>query len=714
MLSPSSDPQPLLIELLTEELPPRALDQLGKAFAEGLKTILAQHNLLAPDCTVTDFATPRRLAVLFGSVRQQAPDYEYTEKLMPKRVGLTDSGTMTPALSKRLASKGLGHLSQNDLTIESDGKQDYLLYRGTATGTALVDGLQEALDYSITHLPIPKVMKYQLDNGDSVRFVRPVHSLLALWGDQVVPVHAFGLTADRQTRGHRFAGQGHLRLVHAQQYQDLLAEQGQVIASFDQRRAAIQAQLLEQAGAMGATLGDDPEVTALLDEVTALVEHPTVYAGTFDEAFLAVPPECLILTMRLNQRYFPLFDPATGALTNQFLIVSNMSVDDPTNIIEGNERVVRPRLADAQFFYDTDLNTPLSDRVDTLKRSIYHHDLGSQYDRVVRVEAIAGWLGEQLGANVDDCRRAARLAKADLNSSMVGEFPELQGLMGARYAAHEGENPAVVQAIAHQYDLRLTTPIHTDTLTLATLFIAERAETLVGIWGIGLKPTGERDPFGLRRAALGLISAWEQLTAGGHLDSKRTDVVSLTDLLQQTSAQFPANTLADGTVQEVQDYVLERYRNQLARQTDRRVVDAVLAVKPPMHQIPARVEACEHFWQQPEAATLAAANKRVSNILRKAQQVTGQVDHALLTEPAEQQLAQLLATLAPQANERLLEGDFAGNLTLLAQSHSTVDAFFDQVMIMDKDPDIRANRLSLLAQLHQLLNQVADISLLAS
>ncbi|HEY9281138.1 MAG TPA: glycine--tRNA ligase subunit beta, partial [Eoetvoesiella sp.] len=423
--------QPLLIELLTEELPPKALHKLGLAFAQGIKTTLEKKHLLGPDSITTDFATPRRLAVRFSEALAQAPEQSYTEKLMPAKVGLTEDGKATPALAKKLASKGLAHLTPADLTRESDGKQDYLFATGMATGALLKEGLQEALDYAIANLPIPKVMRYQLADGvSSVKFVRPAHQLIALWGTEVVPVRALGLDAGQVTLGHRFMANERISIAGATSYEDQLLTQGKVVAPFIARRDAINEQLQAHAGKLGATLGNDPEVAALLDEVTALVEHPTVYVGEFEQQFLSVPPECLILTMRLNQKYFPLFDPATGKLTHRFLIVSNMQVDDPINIVQGNQRVVRPRLADAQFFFEMDRKLPLSARVEGLADSVYHNKLGSQLERVERVRQIARYLAAQLGANEQHADRAALLAKADLSSNMVAEFPELQGIMG--------------------------------------------------------------------------------------------------------------------------------------------------------------------------------------------------------------------------------------------------------------------------------------------
>ncbi|AUT46128.1 glycine--tRNA ligase subunit beta [Achromobacter sp. AONIH1] len=706
--------RPLLVELLTEELPPKALQKLGQAYAEGVRATLARHGLLADGCTTEAYATPRRLAVRLSAVLAQAPDQAYAEKLMPVKIGLTEDGQATPALQKKLAAKGLENIDLATLERESDGKQDYLVARGTAPGAALATGLQEGIAAAIDGLPIPKVMRYQLADGvTTVKFVRPAHGLIALHGADVVPVTALGLAAGRETLGHRFMSNGPVAIPDADAYAATLADKGRVMASFEGRRADIERQLLDHAGRLSATLGDDPEVAALLDEVTALVEHPTVYVGEFEEQFLQVPQECLILTMRLNQKYFPLFDPASGRLTHRFLIVSNMHTANPVNIVEGNQRVVRPRLADAQFFFNTDRKTPLAARVEQLGAIVYHNKLGTQLERVERVRAIARGVAQQLGGDVSAADRAALLAKADLGSNMVGEFPELQGIMGAYYAAGDGEPASVVEALRTQYRNRCDAPVNADTLTAATLFIAERAETLVGIWAIGLAPTGERDPFGLRRAALGLISAFEQLAAGGWLKINQDGPLSLDDLLDLAAGTFPAGKIPADTLAEVRAFIYERYRNQLIADSDRNAVEAVIALTPPLHQVGERVRAVAAFAQMPEAASLAAANKRIGNLLKKAEGEIGQVNDAALVEPAEKALAASVATLRPQAEAQFATGDFAASLRTLAQAREPVDAFFADVMVMAEDPAVRANRLALLGQLHGLMNQVADISRLA-
>lgn len=704
----------LLVELFTEELPPKALPKLGQAFADGLCAALTQHGLVGKENTIVAFASPRHMAVRLTQVHDEAPEQAFSEKLMPVKVGLDASGAPTPALLKKLAAKGWEHMNANMLGRESDGKQDYLVASGTAPGAKLVEVLQAAIETTLAGLPIPKVMKYQLADGQtSVKFVRPAHALVTLFGDEIVPAQILGLTAGRVTHGHRFLHPGPLTITSADSYETQLALPGRVVVSFDARRAQIKALLDAQASRLGASLGQDPEVPALLDEVTALVEAPVVYVGTFEERFLAVPQECLILTMRLNQKYFPLFHPTTGKLTNQFLIVSNMPTDTPAAIIEGNERVIRPRLADAEFFFETDRKIPLASRVDQLSAIVYHNKLGTQLERTTRVRKIAAWLADTLGAHVAECERAALLAKADLNTNMVGEFPELQGIMGAYYARGDEESPRVVEALAGQYRIRLEAPVKPDDLTATVLFMAERAETLVGIWGIGLAPTGERDPFGLRRAALGLISAFEQLTAGTVLNIQQDGPLTLHGLLQASADTFAAGALQVETVHEVQTFILERLRNQLITQYDRNAVEAVLALAPPLHQIPARVLAAETFAQSPDAASLAAANKRIGNLLKKVEGVLPVVNASLLTEPAEQALAQSIATVQPVAQKQFDSGDYKGALATLAQTRAAVDTFFNDIMVMAEDQAVRLNRLSLLSQLHRLMNQVADISRLA-
>lgn len=703
--------RPLLIELQTEELPPKALEKMGTAFAQGIAKVLKQHQLITEQAIITAYATPRRLAVHINAVAAQAADQAFTEKLMPTKVGIDAQGNITAPLQKRLDSKGLGHLTLADLEIKSDGKQDYFYADGIATGAQLTNVINEAIEYAVTHLPIPKVMRYQLNDGvTSVRFVRPAHGLVVLWGDTVLEAQTLGLQSQNTTLGHRFMSDNPIIIEHADSYVEQLTQSGWVIPSFSQRKENISQQLNSACEKLNASLGSDPEVPALLDEVTALVEHPTVYVGQFDPVFLAIPSECLILTMRLNQRYFPLFDPKTQALTHQFLIVSNMQVDDPSHIIEGNQRVILPRLADARFFFETDRKQSLVDRVASLENSVYHNKLGSQRIRVERLRRLAVHLAQQLGVNEQLADRAALLAKADLNTLMVGEFPELQGIMGAYYAQADGEDPQVVNAIRHQYEHRIHQTVTQKEIIATVLFLAERVETLIGIWGIGLAPTGERDPYALRRAALGLISAFEQLNKGGYFINHALD---LRTLLSFSAAGFDNGVLSNNVVDEVMAFIYERYRNQLVQSFDRKVVEAVLALHPPLQQVSARIAACVAFAQRSEADSLAAANKRISNLLQRNQETISMLNPSLLTEDAEIKLAKTIDQLAPIAQAQFNNGDFSASLATLAAAKDPVDDFFNDVMVMADDPAIRNNRLALLQQLHQSMNQVADLSLLA-
>ena len=698
--------RPLLVELLVEELPPKALAKLAAAFADLISKSLEGEGLALGDELPTQFATPRRLAVLIYGVADRAADRAVSHKLMPTSVGLTAGGEATPALAKKLAAIGADASAITRLTRRLDGKGETLFLDTVAAGASLGEGLQRALERALTWLPIPKVMQYQLADGwTSVSFVRPAHGLVALHGDDVVPVRALGLDAGRTTLGHRFEGsRAPIVLRDATSYERQLREEGAVIAGFDARRDEIRRQLDAAAAAAGLAPIDDQ---ALLDEVTALVELPNVLTCRFDPEFLAVPPECLVLTMKANQRYFPLLE-RDGRLTNRFLVVSNVAPADPGRIVEGNERVVRPRLADAKFFYDQDRRRTLASHLPELDKVVYHGKLGSQGDRVRRVRRIATWVGERIGADPALADRAALLAKADLLTDMVGEFPELQGIMGGYYAAHDGEPPEVAAAIRGQYVNRRGEHDATPTnLVGEALLIADRSEVLVGIWGIGLKPTGEKDPFALRRHALTLIDSFQRVA--GNASSQR---LALRDLLRQAAATFTV-PLAATVVEEVEAFVYERYFQQLATIYDTRAVDAVISLKPALHDVVGRVLAVREFLTLAEAPALAAANKRVGNILKKSEAPAGEVDAALLSEPAELALAAALGDVGARADQAYRVGEYARSLSLLAGLKPSVDAFFDSVMVNVDSPALRANRIALLAMLRATMNRVADLSLLA-
>jgi glycyl-tRNA synthetase beta chain len=702
----------LLVELFVEELPPKALKKLGEVFAAALAESLVAQGLADSNATVTGFASPRRLGVHVENVLACAADKPVSTKLMPVAVGLDAAGQATPALLKRLAALGADASVVGQLRRAADGKNEALFHDSIAPGTTLADGLQHALETAMAKLPIPKVMQYQLADGwSSVNFVRPVHGVVALHGVDIVPVSVLGLQAGRDTQGHRFEARvSPVVIQSADSYAAQLKDEGAVIASFAERRAEIVRQLQAAAAPSGLKPIEDD---ALLDEVTALVERPNVLVGQFEQAFLEVPPECLILTMKANQKYFPLLD-AAGKLTNQFLIVSNISPADASAVIGGNERVVRPRLADAKFFFDQDRKKTLGSRVPGLAKVVYHNKLGSQGDRVERVRAIARWVAEAVGADVGLADRAAELAKADLLTDMVGEFPELQGIMGGYYARHDGEDEQVAQAIADQYLVRREETEDVSNLISEVLQIADRMETLVGIWGIGLRPTGDKDPFALRRHALSVIKSFQLLGLKSALD--KADLrLDLDGLIAFSLSVFPAGMLGGNVAEELKLFIYERNANQLAPVFGAEAVAAVFSNLPPLHDVAKRLRAVQAFASLPESPSLAAANKRVGNILKKADgEVGGAADPARFVEAEEKALFAALSDIAPCADAAFAAGDYTASLQALAALKGPVDAFFDQVMVNADDPALKANRLALLNQLHQTMNRVADLSRLAA
>ncbi len=701
----------LLVELFVEELPPKVLKKLGDAFAAGVADSLKAQGLAAADAAVTPFASPRRLAVHVAGVAAQAADKPVSHKLMPVNVGLDSDGKATPALMKRLAALGLDESIVPDLKRAIDGKSEALFFDSVAKGATLTEGLQKALDEALTRLPIPKVMAYQLHENceqpgwSTVNFVRPVHGLVALHGVEVVPVRVLGLDAGRSTQGHRFeAAVSPVSLKDADSYAAQMEHEGAVIASFEARRADIVRQLHDAAAKIGGVkpVQDD----ALLDEVTGLVERPNVLVGRFGEEFLGVPQECLILTMKANQKYFPLLD-ASGKLSNQFLIVSNIRPADPSAVIGGNERVVRPRLADAKFFFDQDRKHTLASRVAKLGSVVYHNKLGTQLERTQRVTKLAGEIARHLNASAELAERAAHLAKADLLTDMVGEFPELQGIMGQYYALHDGEREEVARAIEQHYWPRFAGDALPQDNIGAAAALADKLDTLVGIYGVGLVPTGDKDPFGLRRHALGVLRILAE--SGLPLD--------LMQLLQQTRALFPAEMLADSVALDVHGFMLERLKGYLRdKNFAPDEIDAVVSQAPTrIDLVVPRLDAVRAFKQLPEAAALAAANKRIQNILKKAGELpAGGAELALMSEEAEKALFGAMNELAPSVVSFVRNGGYTEALTVLAGVRAEVDSFFDQVMVMAEEPQLRNNRLSLLKTLGELMNQVADISKLAS
>ena len=702
----------LLVELFVEELPPKALKKLGDSFAAVLFEQLKSQGLTTPDSAVTAFASPRRLAAHATRVALQAADRSVSQKLMPVAVGLDASGNATPALLKKLAALGADASAVAGLTKAPDGKAEALFYDSTVTGATLAEGLQKALLEAIAKLPIPKVMSYQLQadcampGWSSVSFVRPAHGLVALHGADVVPIQALGLTSGNSTHGHRFeAAVDPVVIKHADSYTRQLQDEGAVIASFAERRTEIVRQLAAAAAQVGGgcqPIDDD----ALLDEVTALVERPKVLVCAFDKEFLDVPQECLILTMKANQKYFPLLD-AAGKLTHRFLVVSNINPVDASLVVGGNERVVRPRLADAKFFFDQDRKKTLASRVEGLDRVVYHNKLGSQGERMERVRAIARAIGQQLGGDVlaQKAAQAAQLAKTDLVTDMVGEFPELQGTMGRYYALNDGLTADVADAIEDHYKPRFagdTLPRNDAGVVVA---LADKLETLVGMFGIGNLPTGDKDPFALRRHALGVI----------RMLVEKNLPVSLRDLVANALPAF-GDKVTDASTTLV-DFIYDRLAGSLREQGyTAQEVDAVLALRPQqLGDVPKRLAAVRAFAALPEAPALAAANKRVGNILKKAEGiVAAEVNTALLQEPAEKALVDAIKSIAEQADNAWASGNYTANLQALATLKTPVDEFFNTVMVNADDPALKANRLGLLATLHAAMNRVADLSKLAT
>jgi glycyl-tRNA synthetase beta chain len=719
----------LLIELFVEELPPKALNKLGIAFAEGLMTSLKAQGLTAEGALVTSYASPRRLAAHITQVNSEAADKQVQHKLMPVSVGLNAEGQATPALLKKLQSLGLSPEAVAQLKRAPDGKAEALFYDSLVQGVLLTPGVQAALDETIAKLPIPKVMSYQLEANcelpgwSSVKFVRPAHGLVAMHGSQVLPVKALGLTAGNSTKGHRFEAKlAQVVFPHADDYAERLAQDGAVVANYQARSRDMIRQLRAKAQQCHAVLEVergmhtliDAEIenalleNALVQEVTALVERPNVMVCSFEKQFLDVPQECLILTMKANQKYFPLLDMA-GKLTNQFLVVSNISPEDASAVIGGNERVVRPRLADAKFFFDQDRKKTLVSRVEGLGKVVYHNKLGTQGERTERVRAIAKGLAALLHHAGDKgflqaVDTAAQLAKTDLLTDMVGEFPELQGIMGAYYARHDGLPEEVAQAIEDHYKPRFAGDELPRNIIGMVVALADKLETLVGMFGIGNLPTGDRDPFALRRHALGVV----RMLGAGQLRLDLKQVIPLSVAVFGSRITDPSAALLE--------FIYDRLSGSLREQGfSAQEVEAVLALRPgQLGEVYPRLEAVRQFAALPESQALAAANKRIANILKKAPEVDAHVNQALLQEDAEKALYAAMQKIAPQALAQFEAGNYTASLQTLAALRAPVDAFFDDVMVNAEAMDLRLNRQGLLKSLHLAMNRVADLSCLAA
>jgi len=662
----------LLVEILTEELPPKSLRALSEAFFQNLSKALASAHL-AGEGKGRAFATPRRLAALIPEVESAAPDRDNE---------LTGPSTKAPEQAVAGFARKAG-VEVSRLERRTTPKGEVYVARVKAKGAVLAEVLPALVEEAVKSLPMPKVMRWGA--GDA-QFVRPVHGVVLLHGERVIAGKVLDIAAGRETSGHRFLGAAKISLKSADEYEKRLAAEGMVMADFAARRAEIERQLKESAAREGGGLG---EYSDLLDEVTALVEHPSVYTGKFDAGYLAVPQECLILTMRQNQKYFPLFG-ASGRLQPKFLIVSNMRVADPRHIVGGNERVVRPRLEDARFFYDQDRKRRLESRVPELGRVVYHNKLGTQLERVQRIQLLSGRIARDLKIDPVLTERAAWLAKADLLTGMVGEFPELQGVMGRYYALHDGEPPEVADAIEAHYRPRFAgdrLPEHPVSCAVA---LADKLDALSGLFGIGQVPTGDKDPFGLRRAALGVI----------RILAERRLELSLRDYVRD---------------QALESFIYERARGYFQEQGySANEVEAVLAQRPErLDLVPRQLEAVRAFAGLPEAESLAAANKRIGNILKQAGAVRAEFDMALLVLPEEKALAGAFKRLQEPVEKAYRDLEYTSALKALAALKAPVDAFFDKVMVMDKDARVRDNRIGFLGTLHGTMNRIADLSKLA-
>jgi glycyl-tRNA synthetase beta chain len=706
-LSPSAN---LLIEVFTEELPPKSLRRLGDAFSEGIYSHLKHAGLAGDDSIVTSYATPRRLAVHISHVLSQAPDYPVREKLLPTSIAFDADGKPTAPLLKKLSALGYADIDIATLEKSGEGKNEALYLNITAKGASLQDLAQTALIQTLNKLPITKMMHYQVlqKNGAlaDVQFARPAHRIIALHGNHSLNISALGINASNQTEGHRFLAPGVITIASADQYESALQADAKILPSFNKRRQFIETALLKAAGDDLVLMPD-----SLLDEVTALVEWPAIYECHFDNEFLEVPQECLILTMQTNQKYFALTDKQ-GKLRNRFLIVSNIQTDKPAAIISGNERVVRPRLSDARFFFQQDQKRTLAARVADLGKVVYHNQLGNQLDRTLRVQAIASGIATQLGVDDKLANRAAEIAKTDLLTDMVGEFPELQGIMGRYYATHDGEDTEVASACSEHYMPRFAGDALPTTQTGSILAIADKLETLVGIWGVGLAPTGDKDPYALRRHALGICRLLLEKNLALHLPK----------LIELAKAQFPQKDVQEkAKAEDIYVFILDRLRAYLKDQSvggkpfTSAEIDAVLSQSPTqLNDLIDRLTALREFNALTEASQLAAANKRISNILKKTTTaIPAMCSKALLHNPAEIALYQALENISPALSLAYEQRQFVELLKALVALSQPIDQFFADVMVMDPNPELRDNRLALLQQLHQKMNLIADLGKLA-
>ena len=684
--------QNFLVEIGTEELPPKALKTLATSFADNVEAELNQAGLTFDK--IEWFAAPRRLAVKVLNLATQQPSKEIEKRGPAVSAAFDAEGKPTKAAEGW--ARGCGITVEQAERIATD-KGEWLVHRAKIEGQPTKNLLNDIVANALAKLPIPKPMRWA---DKTVQFIRPVHTVTMLLGDELIEGEILGVTSARTIRGHRFLGEKEFEIQHADQYPQLLREKGSVVADFNERKAEILAKSQAKATALGG-VADIEE--SLLEEVTSLVEYPNVLAAKFEERFLAVPAEALVYTMKGDQKYFPIYDKE-GKLLPHFIFVSNINPEDPTAIIEGNEKVVRPRLTDAEFFFKTDLKQKLVDRLPRLETVLFQQQLGTLKDKTDRIEQLAGEIAKQIGADEAKAKRAGLLSKCDLMTNMVFEFTDTQGVMGMHYARHDGEDEEVAVALNEQYMPRFAGDELPKSLVASAVALADKFDTLTGIFGIGQAPKGSADPFALRRAALGAL----------RIIVEKNLPLDLEDLVKKSAALFGDKLTNQNVVADVVDFMLGRFRAWYQDEgiaVD--VIQAVLARRPTRPaDFDARVRAVSHFRTLDSAEALAAANKRVSNILAKADAAIGEINLTACVEPAEKALAEAVLALRTEVQPLIAQGDYTAVLDKLANLRAPVDSFFDNVMVNAEDPALRQNRLAILNTLQGLFLQVADISVL--
>lgn len=694
----------LLIELLTEELPPKSQKQLGVAFAKSVKEFLVKHHLANETSEDSVFSTPRRIGIYLKDVKDEAANQNTSIKLMPASIGFDVSGKPTEALLKKLHGIGLDQKAVSLIIKKNESNNEVLYIDKDVEGAKLKDIIAECISSSLTRLPIKKMMSYQLSDGwTTVNFVRPAHGLIILHGANIIKTNVLGIESNRSTLGHRFESKKEvIEIQHADEYKEQMKAEGNVIVSFEERKTLIKNSLNDKATNLSNQLTPINDED-LLEEVTALVEYPNVLVGEFESKFLEVPQECLILTMKANQKYFPLIDK-NNKLANQFLIVSNISPKNSTLIIQGNEKVIRPRLSDAEFFYTQDKKKPLKDYLSQLQHIVYHNKLGTQSERSERVKMIASLIVKNLNQSklLDAVLLASDLSKADLSTNMVGEFPELQGIMGRYYALNEKISEEVAFAIEDHYKPRFSGDTLPRNSVGDIVAIADKIETLIGLFSIGEKPTGDKDPFALRRQVIGIIRILTEKNIGLNLNTTISDSIKATKLAES---------------KDLNSFIYDRISNFFKDQGYAALdIDAVLAIDSGLiSEIPKRLNAIKEFSQLPESKDLASANKRVGNILKKADFKSAlKIDPALLKDIAEVNLYKTLDLVDAEARKEYLANNYSSSLKLLCKLKNPIDQFFNDVMVNVEDESLKMNRLALLEKLYSAMNLVADLSKLSS